>query len=88
MDRIRSRINLGGVQLIPTAKTFSHDSPIAAHSDKESPLTTFTPSLELKDNQAGVFMSSSLRSSTKAWTGANSCQSQTLNKRIQTITPE
>lgn len=56
-------MNLGGVQLIPTATTFLHDSAIETHSTKESPLTTLTPSLELKANHAGTVMLSSSKSS-------------------------
>lgn len=59
-------MNLGGVQLIPTATTFLQDSAMDAHSRMESPLTTFTPSLELKENHAGIFMSSSSKISAKA----------------------
>lgn len=73
MDKIRSDMNLGGVQFIPTATTFLHDSAMAAHSNKESPLTTLIPSLELKDNHAGICMSSSSSSWTKAWISAKSC---------------
>lgn len=62
---INPPMNLGGVQLIPTETTFLHESAIAAHSDKESPLTTFTPSLELNANHAGILMPSS-RSSQNA----------------------
>lgn len=59
-------MNLGGVQFIPTAMTFLHASAIEAHSTIESPLTTLTPSFELKENQAGVFMLPSSRSSAYA----------------------
>lgn len=37
MERINPRINLGGVQLIPTATTLLQDSAIETHSNKESP---------------------------------------------------
>lgn len=56
-------INLGGVQLIPTATTLLHDSATEAHSRRESPLTTLMPSLELKENHAGSCMFSSSKSS-------------------------
>lgn len=59
IDNISSWINRGGVQLIPTKTTFLHDSATDAHSRMESPLTTLTPFLELKQNHAGIFMSSS-----------------------------
>lgn len=59
-------MNLGGVQFIPTAMTFLHESAIEAHSIIESPLTTLTPSFELKENHARVFMLSSSRSSAYA----------------------
>lgn len=63
MINISPLINLGGVQLIPTETTRLQDSAIEAHSSKESPLTTLTPSFELKENQAGIFMFSSSKSS-------------------------
>lgn len=62
-DNISPCINLGGVQLIPTATTLLQDSATEPHSSKESPLTTWIPSLELNENQAGIFMFSSSRSS-------------------------
>ena len=63
IDDISPWINLGGVQLIPTATTFLHDSAIEAHSRIESPLTTLMPSLELNENHAGIFTFSSSKSS-------------------------
>jgi hypothetical protein len=54
--------------LIPTATAFLHDSAMEAHSSKESPLTTLMPSLELKENHAGIFMSSSSKSLAYAYT--------------------
>lgn len=53
--------------MIPTATTCLHESAIDAHSCIESPLTTLVPSLELKENHAGIFKSSSSRSSTYAY---------------------
>lgn len=66
MERISPWINLGGVQLIPTAATCLQESAMDAHSNIESPLTTFIPSLELKENHAGIFMASSSSSSAYA----------------------
>ena len=66
IESISPWINLGGVQLIPTATTLLHELAIEAHSINESPLTTFTPSFELKENQAGIFILFSSRSSAYA----------------------
>jgi hypothetical protein len=66
IDVISPWINLGGVQLIPTATTCLHESAMEAHSEIGSPLTTLTPSLELKENHAGISMPSSSRSSAYA----------------------
>lgn len=67
MESISPWINLGGVQFIPTAQTLAHLSAIVAHSINESPLTTWTPSFELKENHAGICMLHSSRSSTYAY---------------------
>lgn len=66
MDKTNSWINLGGVQLIPTAATSLHESAIEAHSIRESPLTTLTPSFEVKPNHAGIRNLHSSSSSTYA----------------------
>uniref|UniRef100_A0A7C9CF36 Uncharacterized protein n=1 Tax=Opuntia streptacantha TaxID=393608 RepID=A0A7C9CF36_OPUST len=65
-DRMSPWINLGGEQLIPTAATFLQESAMAAHSNRESPLLTFFPSFDVKENHAGILMSSSSRSSAYA----------------------
>jgi hypothetical protein len=66
MESINPWMNLGGVQFIPTAPSFRHLSAIVAHSIRESPLTILTPSFELKENHAGIFMLHSSRSSAYA----------------------
>lgn len=67
IERISPWMYLGGVQLIPTPMTCSHEWAIKAHSAMGSPLTTLVPSLELKENQAGMLMASSSRSSAYAY---------------------
>lgn len=57
---------LGAVQFIPTPMICSQESAIKAQSSMESPLTTLVSSLQEKENQAGMFMSSSSRSSAYA----------------------
>lgn len=57
---------LGAVQLIPTPITCSQDSAIKAQSSVESPLATLAPSLHEKENQAGMSMPASSRSSAYA----------------------
>ena len=54
------------MQFIPTATTCEQASAIEEQSSKESPLTTLTPSFELKENQAGIFTSPSSRISAYA----------------------
>lgn len=54
------------MQLIPTATTFLHESAMEAHSNIESPLTALIPSFEAKENQAGISIPSSSRSSAYA----------------------
>lgn len=66
--------------MIPTATTCLHESAIEAHSDMESPLTTLVPSLELKENQAGIFMFSSSSSS------AYACYSHGIESLSERIT--
>lgn len=63
MEEMRPWMNLGAVQLTPTAATCSHESATEAHSKIESPLTTLLSSLQLKENHAGISMPSSSRSS-------------------------
>lgn len=60
-------MNLGAVQLIPTATTCSQESAMEAHSSIGSPFTKFAPSLQEKENQAGMLMPSSSRSSAYAY---------------------
>lgn len=78
MERINPWMNLGGVQFIPTATTFLHESAIETHSVNESPLTTLTPSFELKENQAGMLILSSSRSSAYACQNTDKKESETL----------
>jgi hypothetical protein len=63
MARIRPWISLGAVQLTPTAATLLQESATAAQWVMGSPLAALAPSLEVKENQAGIRMSFSSRSS-------------------------
>jgi len=56
-------MNLGAVQLTPTATTCGHESAIEAHSKIESPLATLFSSLQEKENHAGISIPSSSKSS-------------------------
>lgn len=63
MERTRPWISLGAVQFMPTAATLLQESATAAHSVMGSPLAALAPSLEVKENQAGILMSFSSSSS-------------------------